>query len=76
MKEITCTITKKLAVLSEKENGYSKQVNMVSWNNADPKLDLREWSPDGKCMKGLTLNEEEGRKLYEALCTLYGAGQE
>jgi len=72
MKEITCTITKKLAVLSEKGNGYSKQVNMVSWNNAEAKLDIREWSPNGKSMKGVTMNEEEAEKLYEALSKMYG----
>lgn len=72
MEKITCTITKKLAVLSEKDNGYTKQVNMVSWNEKDAKLDIREWSPTGKSMKGVTLNDEEGRKLYEALCKIYG----
>ena len=72
MEKITCTITKKLAVLSEKDNGYTKQANMVSWNGKDAKLDVRDWSPDGKSMKGVTLNEEEGRKLYEVLRSIYG----
>ena len=75
MKEITCTITRQLAVLSEKDNGYSKQVNMVSWNGKDAKLDIRDWSPDGKSMKGVTLNDEEAAKLYEVLAKIYGEAE-
>lgn len=73
-KEITCTVVRRLALLSEKENGYGKQANLVSWNGADAKLDIRDWSPSGKPMKGLTLTEEEGRRLYEAMKTLYAEG--
>ncbi len=62
--EITCTVTKRLGILSEKENGYSKQANFVSWNGAEAKLDIRDWSPDGKCRKGITLTAEEARRLY------------
>lgn len=69
-KEITYTVTRRLGVLSEKENGYSKQVNLVSWNGANPKLDIRDWSPDGKCLKGITLTEEEGRRLCRLLAAL------
>lgn len=75
MEKITCAITKKLAVLSEKDNGYSKQVNMVSWNGKDAKLDIRDWSPDGKSMKGVTLNDEEAAKLYEVLVKIYGEAE-
>lgn len=42
MKEITCTITKNLAVISENHRGYTKEANFVSWNGSDAKLDIRE----------------------------------
>ena len=71
--EITSIITRKLAVLSENGKGYTKEVNLVSWNGADAKLDIRVWFPGHeKCGKGIVLTEEEGRKLMQALVELYG----
>lgn len=71
-KEITCTITEPLEVLGENDKGYTKEVNFVSWNNANAKLDIREWHPGHeRCGKGITLSESEGRKLMNALIKLY-----
>lgn len=42
MKEITCNITKPIAVLSENDRGYTKEANFVSWNERNAKLDIRE----------------------------------
>ncbi len=70
--KITCTVTKSLAVLGENAKGYTKEVNLVSWNNATAKLDIREWHPEHeKCGKGITLSDGEGRKLMEALVKFY-----
>ena len=67
-KEITCSIVKRISVLSENDRGYSKQVNLVSWNRAKAKLDIRTWSPDNeKSLKVISLDDSEARKLYEAL---------
>ena len=72
MKEITCKITKEIAVLGENDRGYTKEANFVSWNGNTAKLDIREWHPNHeRCGKGVTLTEDEGRKLYEALAKLY-----
>ena len=69
---ITYTITKPLAVLSENDKGYTKEVNMISWNGADAKLDIRQWAPNrSKGLKGMTFTEDEGRKLMEVLVQLY-----
>ena len=55
--KITCTVTKSLAVLGENAKGYTKEVNLVSWNNATAKLDIREWHPEHeKCGKGIPFN--------------------
>ena len=71
-KEITCEITQKISVLGENEKGYTKAFNLVSWNGATPKVDIREWHPGHeRCGKGITLSESEGRKLMEALIRLY-----
>ncbi len=67
-KELTYTIVKEIAVLSEKTNGWSKQLNYISWNNAAPKYDIREWGPGReKIGKGITLTPAELQSLYEAL---------
>ncbi len=72
MKEITSKITKEIAVLSENDRGYTKEANFVSWNGNNAKLDIREWHPNHeRCGKGVTLTEDEGRKLYEALAMIY-----
>ena len=67
-KGITCEIVRPIAVLSENERGYTKEINLVSWNGAEPKYDIRNWHPDReKCGKGITLNEEEAQALMDAL---------
>lgn len=68
MKEIENKIVKEIAVLSKSESGYTKEINLVSWNGAEPKYDIRSWSPKReKCGKGITLTETETEKLLAAL---------
>lgn len=69
MAEIKFEITKKIEILSENStNGWKKEFNMVSWNNGEPKYDIRSWSKDGsKMSKGITLTEDEVVMLKEAL---------
>ena len=72
-KGVTCEIVEPIAVLSENERGYTKEINLVSWNGADPKYDIRNWHPDReKCGNGITLNEEEAHALMDALKELFG----
>lgn len=56
-------VIKHIATLSE--NQYeSKQVNIISYNNKPPKIDIRKWSKsDGSMNKGVTLNYEEWQEL-------------
>lgn len=68
MADIKFEITKNLGVLSISAKGWSKELNMVSWNGREPKLDLREWSSDHTKMgKGITLTEEEAKVLKNLL---------
>ena len=72
MSEITYKITRPIAVLSETEKGYTIEANMMIWNDGEEKLDIRHWHPEHKkCSRGITLTEDEGRKLLEALKKLY-----
>ena len=64
-------ITKSIAILSTEKNGWTKELNLVSWNGRAPKYDLRSWSPDHQKMgKGVTLSEEEISALKAALADL------
>ena len=44
MAELKYEITEKIGVLSENAKGWTKELNMVSWNEHDPKYDIREWA--------------------------------
>jgi len=68
MSEFKFEIVKKIGVLSKSASGWEKQLNLLSWNERDPKYDLRDWSPDGgKMGKGVTLSKEELLALKELL---------
>ncbi len=68
MAEIKYEITKNLGVLSESAKGWTKEINLVSWNNYPAKYDIREWDPEHiKMGKGVTLNAEEARQLRDIL---------
>jgi hypothetical protein len=68
MSDIKFEIIKKIGVLSTSASGWTKQLNLISWNDRDPKYDIREWSPDGEKMgKGVTLSKEELVALKDLL---------
>lgn len=68
MSEIKYEIKKNLGVLSESQRGWSKEVNLISWNDHAPKLDIRDWAPEHSRMgKGITLTPMETKYLREIL---------
>lgn len=61
-------IKESFGILSESEKGWRKELRSISWNDRDPKYDIREWAPDGEKMgKGVTLSKEELMKLKDIL---------
>lgn len=51
-----------------KSGEWTKEVNIVSWNRAEPKIDIRAWNADHSMMKrGITLTKEEAAALVEIL---------
>lgn len=67
-RNITCEIVEPIAVLSENEKGYTKEINLVSWNGAEPKFDIRNWHPGReKSGKGIALTKEEVAALVNAV---------
>ena len=68
MAELKFEITERIGVLSENAKGWTKEPNKVSWNEREPKYDLREWNPDHSRMgKGITLTDEEVETLKAIL---------
>lgn len=68
--EFKYEVIERIAVLSESSKGWTKELNLISWNDRDAKYDIREWSPDGTKMgKGITLSNEEVTQLKKALET-------
>jgi len=68
MANIKFEIIKNIGVLSESSKGWKKELNLVSWNDREPKYDLRDWDPEHEKMgKGVTLTEEELKKLKELM---------
>ena len=64
MAEIKYEITQELGVLSESKSGWTRELNLISWNGAAPKYDIRDWSPEHQKMgKGIALSAEEVEKL-------------
>ncbi|TMN21959.1 YdbC family protein [Lentibacillus cibarius] len=68
MANINYEIKETIGVLSESPKGWTKELNIVSWNDREPKYDLRDWSPDKEKMgKGITMTEEELENLKKLL---------
>lgn len=66
MAEFKYEIVKELGVISEGARGWTKELNLVSWNDKAPKYDIRDWAPDHEKMgKGVSLTEEEMEALIE-----------
>lgn len=62
-------IVERVATLSQ-SGETSKELNLVSYNGASPKWDIRSWrrtNGEEKLLKGLTLTQDEARALKQAL---------
>ena len=59
---------KNLGTLAEKQGGWKRELNLVAWNGADAKYDIRDWSPDHQKMgRGITLTDDEMERLVYAM---------
>lgn len=62
------TIFKHIADLSSPNNGMTKELNFISWNNREPVYDIRTWNADHtKFGKGVTLTYNEMKSLKQEL---------
>ena len=69
---ITFEILRTIGTISTSNRGWSKEINIVSWNGRQGKYDIRDWAPDYEKMgKGVTLTEQEARNLYRILKNIF-----
>ena len=68
MAEIKFEIIEEIGILSENPKGWSKEINLVSWNERKAKIDIRDWDETHEKMgKGITLNKTEAIALKQLL---------
>ena len=71
MANIKYDIVEEVGIISENNTVWTKELNLISWNDRAPKFDLRDWSPGHEKMgKGITLSTEELKSLKELLNTM------
>lgn len=64
-RQVKIEVLRHFGVLSNSK-GWTKELNLISVNGA-LKYDLRSWSPDHKMCKGISMNDDEFKKLVELL---------
>ena len=73
--EITFEIVEHIGVLDvmdNREEKWTKEVNLVAWNGGKPKIDVRDWNSSHERMsRGITLTEDpiEGTKDKDVVYT-------
>lgn len=73
MDKVKFEIKESYGVLTANPGKWRKEFNLVSWNGAEPRFDIRQWSPDHESMgKGISLSREEAVTLYQFLHGLFG----
>ena len=65
---ISYKVIANVGTLAKYQSGWSKEVNIVSWNEGPAKLDIRDWSPEhDKMSRGITLNADEVQRLIDSV---------
>lgn len=67
----TYKIVKHIGIISTSQNGWNKELNLVSWNNRTPVYDIREWSNDHQQMsRGISFDTTAALKLLVIIKSL------
>ena len=66
--EISFEIVEHLGILRTSAAGWSRELNLISWNGRPPKYDIRDWTPDHtKSSKGITFTDYEMQQIVELM---------
>ena len=61
-------IYKHIGDISQSNNGWTKELNYVSWDDREPVSDIRTWSSDHtEDGKGVTITQGEMKRLQELI---------
>ncbi|MBP5311620.1 MAG: hypothetical protein J6112_02165 [Clostridia bacterium] len=68
MADVKFEIVRHIAVISDKGSGWTREINLVKWNDGGTKVDIRDWNGSRESMrKGITLNRQEFLVLVKSL---------
>lgn len=68
MAGIKFKIIDKIGIIGESSKGWSKELNLISWNDRKAKADIRDWDETHEKMgKGVTLSKKELIELRKLL---------
>ncbi len=70
MSSIKYDIKEEIGTLSSKRNGYTNKLLIASWNGGPDKYEIRTFSPEGRPLKGIRLDEEDLIALRDHLIEL------
>ena len=61
-------IRERIGVLRKSNNGWTRELNVISWNGSAPKFDIREWDPlHEKMTKGISFTKAEAIEICKWL---------
>lgn len=61
-------IYKHLGNISNTNNGWTKELNFISWDDREPVYDIRTWNQDHSDYgKGVTITQGEMKRLQELI---------
>ncbi len=61
-------IYKHIGDISHPNNGWTKELNYISWDDREPVYDIRAWSSDHtEYGKGVTITQGEMKRLQELI---------
>ncbi|MBP3348456.1 MAG: hypothetical protein J6L92_06815 [Clostridia bacterium] len=71
MADFKYEIIERVGTISEGARGWNKELNFISWNDREPKFDIREWSEDhSKMGKVVSMTKNELIALRDLLNSL------
>jgi hypothetical protein len=68
MPDLKYEIKRNVGVLGRGAKGWTKELNIISWNDRRAKIDIRDWDEKHEKMsRGITLSKEEVIELKKLL---------
>lgn len=66
------TIYKHIGNLSQRNNGWTKELNFISWDNREPVYDIRTWNEEHTAYgEGVTITASQMEVLKKMIATTF-----